>query len=400
MTSIKIKFRPSTIINKEGVIYYQITHKRKPRQLLTKYRIFPNEWDRKRSVLILEPTNRRYLFLLTIRERIRWDINRIRKIISKLDQDETFFETDDIINEFHKYTQQNTLFNYTNTIIFQLKHNGKIRTSETYRATLNSFQKFQNNEDIMLDTIDSRLIESYQAWLQSKGLSDNTVSFYNRILRAIYNRAVEEEIIVNRHPFRHVYTGIDKTVKRALPLPIIKKIKILDLSLYPSLEFARDMFMLSFMLRGMSFVDMAFLKKSCLLYNHITYRRRKTGQTLSIEWTQEMQSILKKYPKNPTEYLLPIITDKEINERYAYKKIGAKINHSLKLIANKLQLQFPLSMYVARHSWASIARSRGIPVSVISEGLGHDNELTTQIYLASLENSVIDKANKLIMNLL
>ena len=58
------------------------------------------------------------------------------------------------------------------------------------------------------------------------------------------------------------------------------------------------------------------------------------------------------------------------------------------------------SMYRARHSWASIARAKGVSLSVISEGMGHDNEKTTEIYLASLETSEADKANGYIISLL
>ena len=80
-----------------------------------------------------------------------------------------------------------------------------------------------------------------------------------RVLRAIYKRAVEGGIIEDKNPFRRVYTGVDKTVKRALPLQVIKRIRKLNLSEGPHLEFARDIFILSFMLRGMSFIDMALL---------------------------------------------------------------------------------------------------------------------------------------------
>ena len=76
------------------------------------------------------------------------------------------------------------------------------------------------------------------------------------------------------------------------------------------------------------------------------------------------------------------------------------VNRNLKAIGKKLGLTLPLTMYVARHSWASIARDEGIPISVISAGMGHDSESTTQIYLASIETQVIDKANKKILKLL
>lgn len=215
------------------------------------------------------------------------------------------------------------------------------------------------------------------------GNAPNTISFYTRILRAVYNRAVEEDIIENRNPFRHVYTGIEKTAKRALPLPAISKIKALDLTLTPALDYARDMFLLSFMLRGMSFVDMAFLRKSDLHNGYITYRRRKTGQQLVIEWTRDMQRILDKYPENASDYLLPIIRKRNTNERSAYRNMSYNINHHLKSIASMVGVNIPLTLYVARHSWASAAHSKGIPLRIISEGMGHDSESTTQIYLAS-----------------
>lgn len=165
----------------------------------------------------------------------------------------------------------------------------------------------------------------------------------------------------------------------------------------PSLDFARDMFLMSFYLRGMSFIDMAFLKKSDLKNGYVTYRRRKTGQQLVIEWTKEMQMILDKYPENASDYLLPIIRNPATNERCTYRNAGYNINHNLKRIAGMIGVSIPLTLYVARHSWASAAKAKGIPLSVISEGMGHDSEATTQIYLASLDTSVVDKANSLIL---
>ena len=397
MASIKVKFRPSTVADHEGTIYYQIIHDRKPRQLLTDYHIFSTEWDDNRSMVITTQKSDRKSFVLSIRERIRWDVERLTKMIRKLDNNGLTYTADDVIDEFNRYANEYSLFNFMESIIIKLKQNGKIRTSETYTVTLNSFKKFREDEDIMLDCLNSEIMEAYEAWHQQRGVSPNTISFYTRILRAVYNRAVENEIIENRNPFRHVYTGVDKTVKRALPLSIIKKIKALDLSLTPSLDFARDMFIMSFMLRGMSFIDMAYLRKSDLSNGYVIYRRRKTGQQLTIEWTKEMQMILDKYPENSTDYLLPIIKNVGTNERYTYRNVGYNINHNLKTIAKKIGITIPLTLYVARHSWASAAKAKGIPLSVISEGMGHDSEATTQIYLASLDTSVVDKANSLIL---
>ena len=397
MASIKVKFRPSTVADHEGTVYYQIIHGRKVRQLLSDYHVLPSEWDENRSMVTTNRKSGRKSFILSIRERIRWDVERLNKIVRKLDNAGLEYSADDVIDEFNRYASEYSLFNFMESLIAKLKQNGNIRTSETYKATLNSFRKFRNDEDIMLDCLTSDIMEAYEAWHKSRGVAPNTISFYTRVLRAVYNRAVEQEIIESRNPFRHVYTGVDKTVKRALPLAVIKKIKGLDLSLTPALDFARDMFMLSFYLRGMSFIDMAYLKKTDLQNGHISYRRRKTGQQLVIEWTSDMQLILDKYPENESDYLLPIIRKPSDNERSVYRNVGYNINHHLKHVAAMLNLNFRLTMYVARHSWASAAKAKGIPLRVISEGMGHDSEATTQIYLASLDTSVVDKANALIL---
>lgn len=397
MTSIKVKFRPSTVSGQEGAIYYQITHERKIRQLAAGYKVFTSEWDESRSMVAAGCCGEQRPVLPAIRDRIRWDLERLTKIVRRLDANGLKYTADDVIDEFNRYAREYSLFNYMESIIARLKQNGKLRTSETYRSTLNSFKKFRQQEDIMLDCLNSGTMEAYEGWLKGRGVAPNTVSFYTRILRAVYNRAVEDDIVADRAPFRHVYTGVDKTVKRALPLATLKKIRTLDLSRTPVLDYARDMFMMSFCLRGMSFIDMAFLKKTDLKDGYVTYRRRKTGQRLVIEWTWEMQRILDKYPANESCYLLPVIRRAVTNERSVYRNAAYNINRSLKRIAPMAGVTIPLTLYVARHSWASAAKAKGIPVSVISEGMGHDSEATTQIYLAALDTSAVDRANTIIL---
>lgn len=181
--------------------------------------------------------------ILSIRERIRWDVERLTKINRNLDLKGLTYTADDVIEEFQRYQDEYSLFNFMEKIIIKQKQNGKIRTSETYTSALNSFKKFRKEEDIMLDAITTEVMEEYEAWLKGNGLIPNSISFYTRILRAVYNRAVDDEIIENRNPFRKVYTGVDKTVKRALPLNIIKKMIGLELSMPLAVDYARDMFL-------------------------------------------------------------------------------------------------------------------------------------------------------------
>ena len=399
MASVKVKFRPSTIEGKEGTIYYQIIQNRVIRQLKTDYRIFTDEWNEAGNCIIVGSSERSNL-LLSLQERMEWDLKRLDMIIHQLDNRKAGYTADDIVASFQSNTEGQSLFNFMQGIIARLKQMGKIRTAENYSYTLKSFMQFRGDRDILLSDIDSDLMQLYEAYLHGKGAVRNTSSFYMRILRAVYNRALEKELMEQRNPFRHVYTGVDKTVKRAVPLSAIKRMKNLDLSLQPNLEFARDMFLFSFYTRGMSFIDMAHLKKKDLQNGFLSYRRRKTGQQLVIRWEKCMQEIVNKchtWDRNP--YLLPILNFPN-ESRKQYKYAQSRINVHLKEIANMIGVSIPLSMYVARHSWASIAKSKNIPISVISEGMGHDSELTTQIYLASLDNTIVDNANAQILKCL
>lgn len=394
-TTIKVKFRPSTVKDCPGSIVYFVTHCRIVRQITTGYKIFPEEWDGSQSKII-PFYNERAGIIRQIAQKLARDMKRLDAVIVELGNNGNSFTTDDVVRKFQETETDHTFFGFMNEVIKQLKHLGKVRTSETYTSTLHSFMRFRSSEDVTLDEINSDLMMGYEAFLKSNGVTMNTVSFYNRILRAVYNRAVEKELTTQRYPFKHVYTGIDKTVKRAIPLKAIKCIKELDLSLKSSLDFARDMFLFSFYTRGMSFIDMAYLKKTDLHSGILSYRRRKTGHQMFIRWEKCMQEILDKYPANETGYLLPIIKTSG-RERTQYRNMQRLVNNKLKDISVMVSLQMNLTMYVSRHSWASIAKSQNIPLSVISEGMGHDSENTTQIYLASLDNSMIDKANELIL---
>ena len=396
MASVKVKFRASTIEGKEGKIYYQIIHNRVVRQLKTNYRLYVQEWNERKNGITIT-NNSRQNYLKTIVERIYWDIKRLQAIINLLESKNIKYSTDEIISTFQKQDNEQSLFNFMRGVISQLQQMGKQRTSETYRATLRSFMSFREDRDILLEEIDSDTMLLYEAYLQNRGLTKNTTSFYMRILRAVYNRSVEKDLIVNQNPFKHVYTGVDRTVKRAISLKIIKLIKNLDLSLQPSLDFARDMFMFSFYTRGMSFIDMAYLKKKDLSNGILSYRRRKTGQQLFIRWEKCMQEIIEKYDNPHSSYLLPIIKPINGDERTQYQNAMSQINRNLKTIGKMVGVQLPLTMYTARHSWASVAKNKNIPISVISEGMGHDSEMTTQIYLASLDNAVVDRANAQIL---
>lgn len=289
-------------------------------------------------------------------------------------------------------------FDFAETLAEELKDSGRWGTAANYTSAVKSLQNFCGNHRLKFSDMTASFLQKYEAYLWERGLVRNTMSFYMRTLRSIYNQGIENGEHKNRHPFKRVYVGIDRTRKRAISEKELRRLQNLKLLPYGRLDFARDMFLFSFYTRGMSFVDMVHLKKQNLKGCTLVYSRRKTGRVVFVKWERCMQEIVDKYhARSHAPFLLPFF--KQAKPRRAdYKRCQAYINRDLKTVATLAKVRNPLTLYVARHSWASLAREKDIPIHVISDALGHESEATTQIYLASIEQGKVDEANKMILN--
>lgn len=382
-------------------MYFQVIHGRLSRQIGTGYKIYSHEW--KDGGLRFPPlgTERRR-YLQGIQVRLRKDLERLRNVITRLQHSCGSYTVAQIADTYrHPCDDSSKLGVFLDSTVRRLRQIGKVRLAETYTVMMNSFLRFRGEKgDVRWQEIDTDLVKEYECYLLEEcGLELNTVSFYMRNLRAVYNRAVEKGMAEERrYLFKHVYTGVRKTAKRAISPAVIQRIKTLDLSSSPSMARSRDYFMLSFYLRGISFVDLSYLKTADLLGDHLCYHRQKTNQPLYIKWEEQMREIVRRYHVPGSPYLLPIISKPGRDERRQYLNGLHRVNNHLKQIGQMVGCPIKLTTYCARHGWASIARSMNVPLSVISESMGHGSESTTRIYLASLDDTVIDEANRMVIN--
>jgi len=396
-TSIKFKLIPSKVKGKEGVICLQLIHNRKIKLLRTRFRLFPAEWNSNDESIVFGnySTTERQIHLQSVKTGMDVELKRLNDLILLLEHkgEYTMNELTDlyISNSFNGY-----LFPFMDYVIKGLKENDRQKTASIYTTAQSSFKRFREKEDVLLEKINNDLIQKYETWLKTSGVMKNTISCYMRTLRSVYNQAVKRGLTIHRNPFANIFTRNDKTVKRAVSEDIIVKIKKLDLKEHLELVLARDLFMFSFYLRGISFVDMANLKKQNAKNGYIIYVRSKTKQMLTIKIEPCMQEIISRYELQAIEdYLLPVYTFQNRDNTSQLRNH----NKRLKRISEILGLEKSLSSYVSRHSWATIALHKGVSVEIISEGMGHENETTTRIYLASLGQSVVDSANAKIITL-
>ncbi len=400
MATINVKLRHSGIQGKTGTIYYRISHRRKTRLIGTSMKFAPEDWlaEEQRIVPAVARTPEGRL----LQHRIERDVARLRRIVRELDARQIVYEPDDIVERFRVPAACATVSDAIRREIEDLLDSNRLGTARNYRRALNSFTSFLEDGDIPLWAVTESLIDDYNDFLLRRGVMRNTISFYMRILRAVYNKAVRRYRIEQTYPFRHVYTGIDRTRKRAIDERFIAELWRLDLDGTPSLSLTRDLFIFSYCARGMAFVDMAYLQTKNVRGDEIVYTRRKTGQTLCIRIEPCMREIIARHSAAAHAfYLFPVLRANEPDKAFAqYQTALNRYNQHLKKLALRLNLKESLSSYTARHSWATAARKHNIPLPVISAGMGHASERTTQIYLASLENSAVDTANRKIMTAL
>lgn len=402
MATLKLKFRPSSINGKDGTLFFQIIHQRQVRQIYTGLHISDSEWDAE-DVMTTNPSktsDERTKYLVSIKNSLIEYQKKLQTVISNLDRKGSPYTAQDVVAAYNATLKETGLVSFTIKQIDELKKIGKKATVRRFESTIKSLLRYTDNNEVAWAELTPNFVLGFEEFLMKRGLCRNTTSFYMRNLRAIVNRAVEQDLEVPRNPFKHVYTGVDKTVKRAVSLDEICLIRDIDLNGHPSLDFARKVFMFAFYTRGMSFVDIAFLKKSDLRNGIITYSRRKTRQQLIVRIEPETRKIIESFGKSDTAFLLPILTDEANDLDQQYENAYFRINRNIKKVGTMLGLKTKLTLYVARHAWASIAHSNHVPLSTISKAMGHDSEKTTIIYLQSLDTSSVDKANSDIIRMM
>ena len=402
MASIKIKLRRSTVKGREGTLFYQIIHHRQVRQIYTEFHLRDEEWDCAYSSVIVSPVidSQRKQYLSALMESLKDGLTRLESIISNLNGKGVVYTADDIVTAYNTPIAVVGMVSFIRQLIVDMKKIGKRKTANRYEVSLKSLLRYTGGQEIAWPDFTSTFILGYEVFMTKRGLCRNSTSCYMRNLRSMVNRAIDQDYEVPRNPFKHVYMGVDKTVKRAVPLDTVCKIRDLDLTGYPSLDFARNVFMFAFYTRGMSFVDIAFLKKSDVSNGVIIYSRRKTRQLLQVRIEPATRKIIDSFGKNESTYLLPILSDEGEDVESQYVNAYNRVNRNIQKVGKMLGLETKLTLYVARHAWASIAHTNNVSISTISKAMGHDSESTTLIYLQSLDTMSVDKANSEIIRMM
>lgn len=396
MATIKVKLRLSSVTGRVGTIFYQVTHHRATQQITTNIRLQPNEWDAMRELVAVSVADRSI-----IQNRIDSDIALLKRIVKDLENSGATYSVGDIIKRY-KSPDHISVLDFMQNQIRLMRNTNRLGTALNYEKTMKNFAEFLSGVNLPFSAMTEQLIADYNAFLVQRGMVRNSTSFYMRIMRAVYNKAVRQKLVEQSHPFTEVYTGIDRTRKRAVSESVISQLYKLKLTEGTPLALARDIFIFSYCTRGMAFVDIAYLKKENIQNGVICYARRKTGQQLTVRIEPSIQRIIDRYSSALSPYVFPILTSMETKQAYEeYQTAINNHNRLLRRLSKMLPAGSKLTSYTARHSWATAARNHNVPISVISAGMGHTSEQTTQIYLTMLENSVIDDANKgLIMSLL
>lgn len=398
MPKIKLKFRPSVIAGKAGSIYFSVSHRSVVRSITTGIRVMPEEWDGKNHRLLSAGAG-----TVMMQNHIDSDMASLHKVVQDLEILGSDYTVDDIVSRFLAPERHMTVLSFFREQIQFLTDCNRLGTAANYRLASNSLSAFLGGRDIFFSEMTSCFVEQYGDYLMRRGMVRNSLSFHMRILRSLYNKAVRRGYAEQSFPFRDVYTGIDRTRKRAVGEDVISRLMRIDVSDSPSLSFARDLFMFSFYTRGMAFVDMAYLRKSDIRDGMLRYARHKTGQHLAVRVEPCIMEIIERYSASEEDcpYVFPILSGEDSASCFSQYKSELRIyNYRLKRLSELLGLGCSLSSYTSRHSWATTARNHNVPLSVISAGMGHSSERTTQIYLTSLENSFIDNANRGILEAL
>ena len=399
MATVRLKFRPSSVPGSEGTLYYQVIHKRKVKWISTGYHIRPDEWDNASEALLASPDGERKAELTLMRSIMECELRKRREAVRMTEAANKDVTMDELCDALRQVAPCKTVFTFLQEQAARQEQMQRQGTAKTYRNACRSFRKFREDADLTFDELTPDLMERYEAWLVNRRLRQNSISCYLRTLSTMLHKAADETQEADASLFSRVRLAYVKTTKRAISEKGLRDIASLRLPEGTTLAFARDIFMFSFYARGMPFVDIAYLRKTDIRNRMLTYSRKKTNQSISVECEKAQQRIIDRYAPLAagTPYLFPIIRKADSTEYNQYQRMLENINRALRKIGEMVGLGIPLTTYVARHTWASVARDMDISLGIISEGMGHRSLKTTEVYLNSIATSKINDANKKII---
>ncbi len=418
MATINFVLRPSSRKGRHpGSLTLRVIHGRKPKTATTGCRLYAEEWDVARQEIIYPPNDpQRAAYLDDARQKIIACAEKIAGYIATLEKHGRY-TADEVIGKYRRNIDDGKLLGYAETLAVEQEQNEKFRLADAYRTVSNRLVEFNKSVDIPLEHINTELIKAFETELMNKGRKPNTISFYMRNLRAIYNKAVAAGRITGKkkNPFAGVYTKVhQKTAKRALTVEETTNLYEIDSTAlleqhFPGtperlrmegLYFSWRLYMFAFFAQGMCFIDVAYLRKECFKDGMCTYYRKKTNKLVEVQVNEGMQQIIDSLADEVKDspYVFPIVTGEGAEARKQYESALRSQNRRLKALAKLACVEKKLSMHVARHSFATIVRSGGMPAGVISEMMGHSTEKMTHNYFASFDRSYSEQAYHIIVS--
>ncbi|MVM35479.1 tyrosine-type recombinase/integrase [Spirosoma sp. HMF4905] len=335
--------------------------------------------------------------------------------------------------EGRKQLRRSTLIAYTDELIVNMKRAGQLGNTVVYQILRNQLTDFLKSEfnktDVRFVDVTVKFCNDFEIYMREKGNADTTLSNRFRTLRAILNKAISEGVAsLENYPFsrsvsdRHKFSVskfITSTQKRAITRDDIRKVdafqpvathvgayaEVKNAAEVERLQRAKNIFMFSFYVGGINFVDLVQIRWRNLSqdaegHTRLTYVRQKTGGKFSIRLLAPAMAIIEQYRpfthNKPDSYIFDVLNTtvhnnpKSITNRL--KKIMGQVNTDLKLIGERAGIDTPLTTYVARHSFATSLKRAGVATSVISATMGHKTEAITNVYLDSFASETIDSA--------
>ena len=380
---------------KDGMcpIIFRLSHHRKTIAISTGFAVPPEYWNEKnrevkRTYNGVSSVARLNNLLIKKKTELRDGINELEEI-GQLGG----LSITELKNTLTKPTNTISFFDFTNRLISEMEEANRFGNAKAYRCALGSLKNFNKKESLRFEEMTYTYLKRFETAHLKKGNSINGLSMYMRTFRAIYNKAIHQGVVsADSYPFRKYKIKSQPTAKRAISIEKIRRILNLELEPGTPLFNTRNYFLCSYLMNGISFIDIAFLKLDNIIDGRIQYRRQKTARYYDIKLTPQLSSIMDCYliGKDKTDYIFPIVKRNDMQDQFKDVQWERKrYNKCLKEIAKLCEIEEHLTSYVSRHSMATNLILNDVPINALSKMLGHSDISTTEIYIKNLPTHIM-----------
>lgn len=396
MKEFKVVLRTDKLKKGKAPIHFRVFFKSKPIYIASGISILAKHWNEDEGII-----SKTYQGSKRLNNELSFRLEELNELLPQVMRKNPNASRKAIRSLMVTNKDHHMFFKVANDYLDDILDEGEIGTYDDRKSKIEKFRLFCKNDELTIEDLTDDLVYKYKKHLLVvKGNKGSTVNSNLKCIRTVFNYAIKRhKIKVPFHPFLGFEFATEDVTRVFFTEEELKQFESVKLNPTSKLSIYKDMFLFASKGFGIRVSDLLFLKWQDFDGKHFDFNIMKTKKQAVIKASEALKAILVKYryrDVKPDDYIFPIL---KLDSNYesavklekakmldkAISRATSRYNKGLKEIAKKAGIAKNISSHVARHTFATIVRSKGMDLFDLRDFLKHSNVRETQIYAGTID---------------